>query len=311
MKKECAVVQDLLVLYEDDVLKEESRQMVEDHIRSCEACMQLYDSARKPLPVIEKAAEPSEQDQEGAAVRVLQRLKKRMTYKTGIFLGVVIICIYFAVILVDDICGRNIEGYSGLSWLFRSIPSENFHVAELYQLKNGDIYCVLESDKEFAITQVADWVMPLEEQTETTDGAKKELRFKPTLFWETNTVRLDQARFIFSLERQGTVTEDGKTKDITQSCADISVYGKTNKDKMTIWETGQKVEKAPTDIEEEAIRAYLEEGLYAKAVRECENMGWKDYEKVFGDAGLGWETEYGNENDDVNFAKEGNSIILY
>ena len=52
MKKECAVVQDLLVLYEDDVLKEESRQMVEEHIRGCEECMQLYENARKPLPAI-------------------------------------------------------------------------------------------------------------------------------------------------------------------------------------------------------------------------------------------------------------------
>ena len=32
MKKECAIVQDMLVLYEDDCLQEESRKMVEDHI---------------------------------------------------------------------------------------------------------------------------------------------------------------------------------------------------------------------------------------------------------------------------------------
>ena len=35
-KKICAVVQDLLVLYEDDVLKEESKKMVEEHISNCE-----------------------------------------------------------------------------------------------------------------------------------------------------------------------------------------------------------------------------------------------------------------------------------
>lgn len=311
MKKECAVVQDLLVLYEDNVLKEESRQMVEEHIRGCEECMRLYDDARKPLPVIEKVAEPSEEDQESAAVRALQKLKKRMTYKTGIFLGVIVILIYFAVIIADDICGRIIEGYSGLSWLIRSVPAGNFHVTKLYQLKNGDLYCVLESDREFAITMAADWVMATDEQTENTEEARKELRFKPALFWETNTVRQNEARFVFTLERQGTVTEDGKTRDITQSCADISVYGKTNKDKMTIWEAGQKVEKAPDNIEEEAIRAYLEDGLYAKAVQECENMGWKDYDKIFGDTGKGWKTEYGNTDEDVKFSNEGDSIVLH
>ena len=35
-KRECAIVQDLLVLYEDGVLQEESMQMIEEHIRGCE-----------------------------------------------------------------------------------------------------------------------------------------------------------------------------------------------------------------------------------------------------------------------------------
>ena len=37
-EKECAIVQDLLVLYEDNVLPDESRQMVAGHIRGCEDC---------------------------------------------------------------------------------------------------------------------------------------------------------------------------------------------------------------------------------------------------------------------------------
>ena len=36
MKQECAVVQDLMVLYEDDVLRDESRKIVQEHIRTCE-----------------------------------------------------------------------------------------------------------------------------------------------------------------------------------------------------------------------------------------------------------------------------------
>ena len=60
MKKECAVVQDLLVLYEDDVLREQSKEMVEEHIRGCEECMQVYENIGRELPAVEPVAEPSE-----------------------------------------------------------------------------------------------------------------------------------------------------------------------------------------------------------------------------------------------------------
>ena len=71
MKRDCAVVQDLLVLYEDDVLTNESKEMVEEHLRGCEECMQVYDKSGKKLPIIEKVAEASEDEQEDAAVWVI------------------------------------------------------------------------------------------------------------------------------------------------------------------------------------------------------------------------------------------------
>ena len=313
MKKECAVVQDLLVLYEEDVLREESRHMVEEHIRGCEECMRLYENVRKSLPEIEKVQESSEEEQEGAAIRVMKKLKKRMTYKTAVIFGIIVVFICFAMITVNDICGRKIEGYTGIAGMIYTLPSENFHVTELYQLKNGDIYCTLESDKEFGITQMADWVIPQEERGKSTTEAEKELRFREVPFWEWNTIRRRQAKVIFTLERQGTVTEEnGESRTITQSCADISVYGKTKKDKMTIWKVGQKVEKAPENIEEEAVRAYLQEGLFTKAIQECENMGWEDYEKIFGDIGLSWstETEYGPSSE-ITFTSEGDSVLSF
>ena len=47
MKKECAIVQDLLALYEDDCLQEESRKMVEDHIAECQECRWVYEACEK------------------------------------------------------------------------------------------------------------------------------------------------------------------------------------------------------------------------------------------------------------------------
>lgn len=78
MKKECAVVQDLLVLYEDDVLKEESKQMIEEHIRGCEECMRIYEDAGKKLPDIEGVPEASENEHEMSTVRIIKRMKKEL-----------------------------------------------------------------------------------------------------------------------------------------------------------------------------------------------------------------------------------------
>ena len=66
MKITCDIIQDLLPLYEDDVLSEDSRQLVEDHLAGCEKCRQNLGagsassvaaneiSASKPLKKIKK-----------------------------------------------------------------------------------------------------------------------------------------------------------------------------------------------------------------------------------------------------------------
>ena len=99
MKKECAVVQDLLVLYEDDVLKEESRRMVEEHIQGCEECMQVYENAGKELPAMEAVSGSSREEQETAANQVMKRLMKMSSQRIvgGLLLIVLIILIIITV----------------------------------------------------------------------------------------------------------------------------------------------------------------------------------------------------------------------
>ena len=69
------------------------------------------------------------------------------------------------------------------------------------------------------------------------------------------------------------------------------------------------MKEAPEEVEKEAIQKYVENGQMAKAVRECEMMGWDDYEKVF----EGFEGSYGTviHSDDGEgvFGPEGDSIM--
>ena len=49
MKHECEVILDLLPLYHDGVCSEKSREMVEEHLKECEACGRALEEIRKEI----------------------------------------------------------------------------------------------------------------------------------------------------------------------------------------------------------------------------------------------------------------------
>ena len=78
MDKTCSIVQDLLPLYEEDMLREETKEFVDGHLVQCAACRAELDALKadvKPQPV---SAQP------------LRELKKRLRRKklTAVLLAV-------------------------------------------------------------------------------------------------------------------------------------------------------------------------------------------------------------------------------
>ena len=47
MNNQCDIVQDLIPLVQDDAASAESRKFVETHIAECEACLAVFEAARK------------------------------------------------------------------------------------------------------------------------------------------------------------------------------------------------------------------------------------------------------------------------
>ena len=47
MKKECDIVQDLLFGYVDNTLKEGSKELVEEHLKSCRECKNTFDNLKE------------------------------------------------------------------------------------------------------------------------------------------------------------------------------------------------------------------------------------------------------------------------
>lgn len=115
----CEIIQDLLPLYCDGVCSEESRKLIQFHIRDCDRCREELRLMRLPVNLEEDTVEINAAE---AASRVWKK-NKRKAFRTGIVLAAVLAAIAAAVFFgshyvqtsaVDDIAGleNQLESYS-------------------------------------------------------------------------------------------------------------------------------------------------------------------------------------------------------
>lgn len=83
----CEVIQDLLPLYHDGVCSEESKQLVEEHLASCEGCREELMGMDAILP---EATADSEAETLQAMGNAWNKVKKR-TYRKGLRVGLAIL----------------------------------------------------------------------------------------------------------------------------------------------------------------------------------------------------------------------------
>ena len=278
MKKECAIVQDLLALYEDDCLQEESRKMVEDHIAECQECRWVYEACEKRQDIQVQAQTESALQIQKSASQIMKKIKRRTTLKAVI--GIVLIV---AVIIGGHVfCNHITDSEWGYSEMLYGIASDDVEVAQLYQLAGGDIYCVLKSSKSIGIQSMTGLQDP-SELSDQNEEQTLEYRMRGRTFWETVSVpEIKQSTIIFPVRLEG-ISEETK-QEYTCYAKQVAFYGKTMSDKKVIWNEGQDIAKAPDEIEYRAIRAYLENGNVEKAYAECESLGW-DSAKIIAEIG--------------------------
>lgn len=278
MKKECAIVQDLLALYEDDCLQEESRKMVEDHIAECQECRWVYEACEKMQDIQVQAQTESDLQIQKSASQIMKKIKRRTTLKAVI--GIVLIV---AVIIGGHVfCNHITDSEWGYSEMLYGIASDDVEVVQLYQLAGGDIYCVLKSSKSIGIQSMTGLQDP-SELSDQNEEQTLEYRMRGRTFWETVSVpEIKQSTIIFPVRLEG-ISEETK-QEYTCYAKQVAFYGKTMSDKKVIWNEGQDIAKAPDEIEYRAIRAYLENGNVEKAYAECESLGW-DSAKIIAEIG--------------------------
>ena len=109
MKIHCNIAKDLMPLYIDDVLSEESKTAVEEHLTACEGCREYYRRMHGPdLP--ESESEVEEVLGRLDEAERLKRLKKRMLLKRIITIAVTAAAVAL-IILVGDILIFHYQSY--------------------------------------------------------------------------------------------------------------------------------------------------------------------------------------------------------
>ncbi|MBO4456663.1 MAG: zf-HC2 domain-containing protein [Butyrivibrio sp.] len=54
-KFECDLIADLLPIYMDKKCCDDTRKFVEDHIKSCDECREMYDAMAREIPTVESS----------------------------------------------------------------------------------------------------------------------------------------------------------------------------------------------------------------------------------------------------------------
>lgn len=127
MKISCIVIRDLLPLYHDNVCSEESRELIEEHIKNCEDCkteLEKYNMEIKRVNYIDKKSNIEEAEPINKIAKKWKRDKK-VSFLIGTMLVSIIGCIFSVVsynlagsYVADD--GMLVEsfGFIPLAFLF-------------------------------------------------------------------------------------------------------------------------------------------------------------------------------------------------
>lgn len=254
----CNIIRDLMVLYEDNVCSDESRQMIEEHIADCEECRRLCRMAESELPPVALSGGERQEDSVDEfltlAKRASKKLEKKLTYRHWIGFGALIVIIIIAVTVWEE----------WLMFRVNIVPSEDVRVAELYELENGNIYCTFECKNAVADVVTNGYMeTPEGENREDSEDGWWEIYFQYPLPFENYANRIGYGKEVHVVFPRKQTEDYGQNK--THICDSI-YYNRSNKDgSILVWKEGEKLKSAPQSVEKEVkknSRIYVGDEFY-------------------------------------------------
>ena len=116
-KKECNIVQDLLLGYVDEILTEDSKEFVEKHIKECKECEGKFNE-------IERDIEQNDKYNEGKEVEYLKNVKKKISRKNKYMIVISIILVAVIIFNIAVLVNYNIEKFKMDIYLNEDLTEE-------------------------------------------------------------------------------------------------------------------------------------------------------------------------------------------
>ena len=100
MKMSCNIIRDLLPLYIDDVCSEESRKMIEEHLKECSECKAYMESISDDAPKEKELIQidPINESRKASSFRNIKKKFRRRQILTAVITVMIIVCVGVAVI---------------------------------------------------------------------------------------------------------------------------------------------------------------------------------------------------------------------
>lgn len=128
----CKLTEDLMPLYVDGALNEETKEFVKQHLAECEACRKLHEQMNRTVQII-----TSRQNTQAS----FKRFQRRMLLKRSLLIA---LCVLVSLALLTVILYRPLETYLAGHNPARTAPF-NAHVS---RLSDGSIYLALQYTEE-------------------------------------------------------------------------------------------------------------------------------------------------------------------
>lgn len=228
----CDIIRDLLPSYIDGLTSEGSNQAIEQHLDECAECRQYYGEMKGELEeVVEKANPDAEMLLKGAKKHIIIR-------------QLLLILLPFIMVPVIYLLLTKINFYKDL---------EEGDILGLYELENGDIYCVLRNNEKYNHCMYYDPNGERNLQVPPDKGKTEEgnIYLYTTMDnWLQTAGEADDGGegFTFIFRRSKTLEGvEGAVPEYTIS------YGREGKSGyQSIWKEGQPLEKASDEMEKDA-----------------------------------------------------------
>ncbi|MGM9950523.1 MAG: zf-HC2 domain-containing protein [Lysinibacillus sp.] len=221
-KLPCDVVRDLLPLYHDEVCSEASRQMVEEHLSTCEDCRNELAAIGRDIQLPAEDIKNNQQDQ--TALKSMSAFWNK-TRKKAFLKGIAI---------ATAVCLLLVGGYYGLfEWNITTVASEDVEISDVSRLADGKIVYHAEITDGYALYRMK---YDLDK-----DGNFYMIPLRPVI--------KDKAEPPYALEKGhdfidlDMFKEDGKGPDIK------AIYYGSPDDAILVWKEGMELPEASPEVE--------------------------------------------------------------